>query len=367
LNLTLVSYRYAAISLTLHGILLHMKLHNRVNKEELKRRVQEDGIARATISFYTYHPIGNVQLFRDHCYIHLDEIGVLGRIYVAHEGVNAQISVPYRNFVEFEKFLESITFLNGLRLNFAIEDDGKSFYLLKIKVRPKIVADGISDPNFNPSDKGKHVSAEEFNELTSKEETIVVDMRNHYESEVGHFEGAWCPDVDTFREQLPLVVEELEDAKDKPIVMYCTGGIRCEKASAYLKYNGFKDVYQLEGGIINYARQIREKKLPNKYVGKNFVFDERLEETISEDVIAKCHQCGTPFDHHTNCKNKACNLLFIQCPECAQKMKYCCSEECMEISELSEEEQRKLRKQSDSGIRIFTKGRIRPRLNEQKA
>jgi UPF0176 protein len=186
--------------------------------------------------------------------------------------VNAQISVPYRNFVEFEKFLESITFLNGLRLNFAIEDDGKSFYLLKIKVRPKIVADGISDPNFNPSDKGKHVSAEEFNELTSKEETIVVDMRNHYESEVGHFEGAWCPDVDTFREQLPLVVEELEDAKDKPIVMYCTGGIRCEKASAYLKYNGFKDVYQLEGGIINYARQIREKKITKQICWKELRF-----------------------------------------------------------------------------------------------
>lgn len=335
-----------------------MALHNRINKDELKRRLLASDEKRITISFYTYHHISNPEIFRDELYRAFDHIGVLGRIYVADEGINAQISVPYSRFADFEEYLESIPFLNGIRLNLAIEDDGKSFYLLKVKVRKKIVADGIDDPRFNPEDIGKHLSAEEFNALTSDPDTILVDMRNHYESEVGHFEGAWCPDVDTFREQLPLVAGELKDKKDKNIVMYCTGGIRCEKASAYMRYKGFHNVYQLEGGIIKYTRDARAKGLPNKFKGKNFVFDERLEEKISDDVIARCHQCGTAWDHHTNCANLACNLLFLQCPSCAEKYEGCCSDACMDFVHLPEDEQKKLRKGVDYGVRIFTKGRF---------
>jgi len=333
-------------------------LANKKNKEELKAEIMASAEKRLTISFYTYHPIEDPQQFRDDFYRLMDECGVLGRIYIAAEGINAQISVPYREFAHFEKAMESIPFLNGIRLNMAIEDDGKSFYVLKVKVRNKIVADGIEDPEFDPTDIGIHVNAEKFNELTSEEGTVLIDMRNHYESEVGHFEGAWCPDVDTFREQLPMVADELEDQKERKIVMYCTGGIRCEKASAYMRYKGFENVYQLNGGIINYTRQVREKGLPNKFHGKNFVFDERLEERITDDVIALCHQCGSPFDHHTNCSNKACNLLFIQCPECTEKYEGCCSDECKDIAALPEEEQKKIRKSQDSGIRIFSKGRF---------
>jgi len=335
-----------------------MKLYNKINKEELKKQVLESDEQRVTISFYTYHSIENPELFRDHFYQLMETCGVMGRVYVAEEGINAQISVPLRQFVAFEEALESISFLKGIRLNIAVEDDGKSFYVLKIKLRKKIVADGIDDSNFDPSDIGVHLNAEDFNELTSKEETVLIDMRNHYESEVGHFEGAWCPDVDTFREQLPLVADELEENKDKNIVMYCTGGIRCEKASAYMKYKGFENVYQLNGGIINYTRQVREQGLPNRFKGKNFVFDERLEERITDDVIAQCHQCGEAFDHHTNCLNKACNLLFIQCPRCAHKYSGCCSEDCKEVNSWPEEKQKEYRKNQDAGIRIFSKGRF---------
>ena len=141
--------------------------------------------------------------------------------------------------------------------------------------------------------------------------------------------------------------------------MYCTGGIRCEKASAYLKHKGFKDVYHLEGGIIKYARDAKEKGLHNKFIGKNFVFDERLNERITDDIIASCHQCGEPFDDHSNCKNKACNLLFIQCPKCAQKYSGTCTVECQTIAALPEEEQRELRKGKDTGVRIFSKGRFK--------
>jgi len=335
-----------------------MKLHNTVSGEELKKRILESTEPRATISFYKYAKIGNPQVFRDHIYIHFDAVGVLGRIYVATEGINAQISVPSKNLDAFRKELSAITFLENVRLNYAVEDDGKSFFKLAIKVKEKIVADGLKEDIFDITSPADYLTVEQFNVLTENPETIIIDMRNHYESEVGHFEGAWCPDVDTFREQLPMVIDRLQDKKDKPVVMYCTGGIRCEKASAYLKYHGFEDVYHLEGGIIKYSRDAKEKGLPNKFIGKNFVFDERLHERITDDIIANCHQCGEPFDDHVNCKNKACNLLFIQCPKCAEKYSGCCSEECHTIASLPEEEQKELRRGKDTGVRIFSKGRF---------
>lgn len=334
-----------------------MILHNKINRDVLKQQIEESTVPRTTISFYKYHYIQNPQQFRDDLFLKWSELGVLGRIYVADEGINAQLSVPAENLEAFKDHLESIDFLKGNRLNIAVEDNGKSFFKLSIKVRKKIVADGIEDPDFDVTKIGTHLKAEEFNAITERDDVVIVDMRNHYESEVGHFENAILPDVLSFREQLPKVAEMLEDKKDKPVVMYCTGGIRCEKASAYMLYRGFKEVYQLEGGIIHYANQIKDKGLKNKFHGKNFVFDERLGEHISTEVIAKCHQCGEPCDTHTNCENVACNLLFIQCPACKAKYSNCCSEECMHIAALPEEEQKALRKGQNKGRLVFNKGK----------
>lgn len=323
----------------------------------LKKRLLATSEPRTTISFYKYHHILNPQEFRDNLFITYSSLEVLGRIYVAAEGINAQLSVPTRNLELFKEATESIDFLKGNRLNIAVDDNGKSFFKLAIKVKNKIVADGIQDKTFDVTKIGKHLKADEYNDLLNNNDVVVVDMRNHYESEVGHFEHAILPDVDTFREQLPYVANLLADKKDKPLVMYCTGGIRCEKASAYMLHKGFKEVYQLEGGIIEYARQVKAKGLENKFHGKNFVFDERLSESISNDVIAKCHQCGEPFDVHTNCANVACNLLFIQCPACKSKYENCCSEECKTIAALPEEEQKLLRKGKNYGRLVFKKGR----------
>ncbi len=335
-----------------------MQLHNKINTDELREKIRTSKEERTTLSFYQYYNLGNPYLFRDHLFIMWDKLKVLGRIYVAHEGINAQISVPTQNLDKFKSKLSEITFLDGIRLNAAIEDDGKSFVKLQIKVRDKIVADGIVDPDFDPTDRGTHLKAKEFNALTADENTIVVDMRNHYESEVGHFENAICPDVDTFREQLPLVAKELEPMKDKNIVMYCTGGIRCEKASAYMRHNGYKNVYQLEGGIIEYARQVKNQGLENKFKGKNFVFDDRLAEAISEDVIANCHQCGEPADTHVNCANTGCNLLFIQCASCKEKMEHCCSDTCIEVIHMNEDDQKEWRKKHREKKKLFSKGRF---------
>jgi len=340
-----------------------MKLWNKINKEELKASLSSDKIERTTLSFYKYARISNTQIFRDHLYIHLEEIGVLGRIYLAHEGINAQISVPSTKMEAFRAFMDTIDFLKGIRLNIAIDDDGQSFYLLKIKIRNKIVADGLDDSSFDVTDGGIHIDAKRYNELVEDKETVVVDMRNHYESEVGHFENAITPDVETFRESLPIVDDMLKEHKEKNIIMYCTGGIRCEKASAYLKHQGYKNVHQLDGGIIEYARQVKEQELENNFKGKNFVFDDRLGERISKDIISKCHQCGAANDNHTNCSNDACHLLFIQCDSCKIKFSNACSIKCRDYNALSVEERKNLKGSIVFNGSKFGKGRYKAQNN----
>jgi UPF0176 protein len=343
-----------------------MALHNRISAAELKVKLAAETFRRVTVSFYQYAKIEDPKAFRDDLYLQLDELRVFGRIYVASEGINAQISIPEHHFEEFRNRLYAYPFLNGIRLNIAVDDDGKSFWVLKIKVREKIVADGIEDPSFSMENKGKYLKAKEFNELTDNPDTIVVDMRNHYEYEVGHFQNAIEVPSDTFREQLPMAVEMLKENKDANIVMYCTGGIRCEKASAYMLHHGFKNVFHLEGGIIEYTNKAKEQGLPLKFKGKNFVFDDRLGERITDEIISNCHQCGKPCDTHTNCKNDGCHLLFIQCEECAAKYDGCCSEECQTVYHLEPEVQQEMRKGVDKGVMAFNKSkqRLRPRINE---
>ncbi len=334
-----------------------MQLHNRINRKELKAKMASDPRPYRTISFYVYHRIKNVPLFRDHLYLLLTSLEVVGRIYVAEEGINAQIALPEENISPLKNKLSEITFLDGIRLNIAVDESDKSLFKLDIKIRNKIVADGIDDPHFDPSNKGNYLNAEKWNEYAEKPNTVIIDMRNHYESEVGHFKGAKLPDSDTFRDELKLVIDEFKNQKDKTILMYCTGGIRCEKASAWMKYNGFNEVYHLEGGIINYVRQVKEKGLENKFIGVNFVFDERLHERITDDIISHCHQCGHPADRHTNCANVGCHALFIQCDDCATKFEGCCSEDCMQILKLPEDLQKSLRKGKVSVHQHYRKGR----------
>ncbi len=325
------------------------ELRNLISQEELKARLLADPTPRQTLSFYKYHPVADPQKLRDALYENFERLGVLGRIYVAHEGINAQLSVPTANFEAFTGYLDSFDFLRGIRLNLAADDDGKSFWVLNVRVRPKIVADGIEDPDFSVERTGKYLQAQEFNELMAQPDTVVVDMRNYYEYEVGHFEGALEVASDTFREQLPMAAELLEAEKDKNIVMYCTGGIRCEKASAYLMYRGFEKVFHLEGGILEYVRQVREQNLENKFLGKNFVFDGRRSEQIGDQVISHCHQCGQLCDTHHNCANTDCHLLFLQCPHCETEFEGCCSLGCRDWKNLApQDKQNRVFKHSDT-------------------
>ena len=334
-------------------------LHNRVSQKELKEKLYKENETRTTLSFYRYMHISNPAEFRDELYKKLNELKVYGRIYVAVEGINAQLSLPSSNFEIFKEFLNSIAGLKGVRLNIAVDDEGKSFWVLKIKVREKIVADGIDDPAFDMNRKGNYVDAVSFNNLTADRETIVVDMRNHYEYEVGHFENAIEIPSDTFREQLPMAVSMLKDKQDKNIIMYCTGGIRCEKASAWMLHNGFKNVFHLEGGIIQYANKVKKENLENKFLGKNFVFDGRLGEKVGDEVISRCHQCGELCDMHINCANEGCHLLFIQCEKCKAEFHGCCSAECKSTYNLPEDQQKEKRKGVKNGMMVFNKSRQR--------
>ncbi|TDE46562.1 rhodanese-related sulfurtransferase [Flavobacterium rhamnosiphilum] len=335
-----------------------MQLYNTLSAEERAIMIDDAGKQRLTLSFYAYAQISNPTQFRNELFLAWNSLEVLGRIYVASEGINAQLSLPADNFYAFKDSIEVYDFMKGIRLNIAVEQDDHSFLKLTVKVRDKIVADGLVDETFDVTNIGIHLKAKEFNELLEDPNTIVVDMRNHYESEIGHFTKAIKPDVDTFRESLPIIEEQLAEHKqDKKLLMYCTGGIRCEKASAYFKHKGFENVYQLEGGIIEYTRQVKAEGLESKFIGKNFVFDHRLGERITADIVSQCHQCGAPCDVHTNCVNEGCHLLFIQCDSCKEKMEGCCSAECVSVIHLPEEEQKAIRRGIKNGNKIFKKGK----------
>ena len=321
-----------------------MRLHNIYSKEILKEKIKTENFKRINLSFYRYTLIPDTTSFRNNLYKQLEVINVLGRIYVATEGINAQISLPEDSLNSFKEIINSFPELSNIYLNFAIQHDNESFLKLIIKCKKKIVADGLDDTSFDMSNKGTYLNSEEFNKALSNPNSIVIDLRNHYESEVGHFDNAICPNTDTFSEELKKIPDLLQDKHDTKILLYCTGGIRCEKSSAYLKHLGFKDVNQLQGGIVTYFRDVLDNKIESKFKGKNFVFDQRRGEKISPHIISECHQCGTKCDEHTNCANDDCHLLFIQCNSCREKFSNCCSSTCKEITLLPMEEQKKIRK-----------------------
>ena len=305
------------------------------SKEQLIQELKDEDFSRITLSFYKYVQIADPQAMRDVLFEAFYKLRCKGRIYVAAEGINAQMNVPEYAWEEFDAYMKGISEFADVPYKIAVQENDKSFIRLTIKVKDKIVADGLDDKTFDTSNTGEYVTADEMNAYIENPDAVVVDMRNAYESEVGHFEGAVTPQVDSFREELAVITNELADKKDVPIALYCTGGIRCEKASAWMKHNGFSNVKHLKGGIIDYAHQIQEQGLPNKFKGKNFVFDERLGERISEEVIATCHLCKKEkADNHYHCKNLSCHTLFIGCDGCIEKKDGYCSYVCIGFDKL---------------------------------
>lgn len=339
-------------------------LYNKKDRKLLKEELLAESFSRITCSFYRYTTINDVSLFRDALYKEWIQLNIFGRVYISNEGINAQVSCPKHKWDAFISSINSYDILKDILVKRAVRD-GKSFYKLVIKVKKEIVAYNVNSKDYDMNVVGKHLNAKEFNNELEKEDAIAVDMRNYYESEVGRFDKAITPDVDTSRELLPAVKKMLNGHEFNPILLYCTGGIRCEKASSYLIKNGFKNVSQLNGGIIQYAHEVEEKGIKSKFRGKNFVFDGRMGESITNDIIGKCHQCETPADNHIDCRNDACHILFIQCSECKTAYNGCCSMECKDFASLPLEQQRILRKNPE---KVVSKSRyssqIKPKLRE---
>ena len=338
-------------------------LYNKVNSEELKLALANEPFERITASFYKYIDISVPYELRDELYEVWNKMGVFGRVYIADEGINAQVSIPQPNWEIFKKSVLSNDLFRGIIIKKAIQE-GSSFYKLKIKVRKELVAYDVPKESYDMKKVGKHLTASDYNLAIESKDSTVVDMRNYYESEIGRFENAIIPDVETSKELLPEVKKLLKGKENEKILLYCTGGIRCEKASSYLIKNGFNDVNQLQGGIIQYAHEIKSNNMESKFRGKNFVFDDRLGERITDDVLSFCHICGDSCDNHTDCKNDACHILFIQCEKCNKIYDGCCSKECQNFAALPIEKQKKLRKDPERIIsRTFFDSRIKPRMD----
>ena len=337
-------------------------LYNQKNKKELLQKIENETFDRITLSFYKYTKLKNLENLRDDLYLKWEKLNILGRVYIAPEGINAQISIPENLLSDFKNELKNTTFLNEINLNNAVLD-GLSFLKLVIKVKKEIVAYGLNDDDYDINKAGKHLEYNEFNKAIDQG-AIIVDVRNYYEWEVGKFENAIVPDVSRSKELLPEIKELLKNNKDDKILMYCTGGIRCEKASSFLIKQGFTNVNQLKGGIIKYANDIKKNNASSKFIGKNFVFDHRMGEKITSDTISLCHQCDNSCDEHTNCENQSCHILFIQCKSCKSKFEGCCSKECADFIQLSKEKQRILFKAGKIKFNAQKSKEIKPKLKK---
>lgn len=311
-----------------------------LSNEQAEAKLAAETFKRIPVSLYKYIRINDTLSMQKRLETMWKNLDCLGRVYIASEGINAQMSVPEHAWEDFKTELYNIPEFTNVPLKIGITE-GKAFIKLKVKIRSQIVADGLTIDDYDIENVGKHLTAREFNDAMDEPDTLVVDMRNHYESEIGHFDGAITPKVDTFRDELPLVAKTLEGNENKKLLLYCTGGIRCEKASAYLKHQGFKNVNQLHGGIIDYKHQVEREGLANKFLGSNYVFDHRGREQIGDEIISTCYQCDSPCDRHVNCQNLSCNLLFLQCGDCEEKMQTTCSKQCQKIVKLPLEQQKK--------------------------
>jgi UPF0176 protein len=255
------------------------------------------------------------------------------RVYISHEGINGQMSASSADSKAYQDWLLSDPRFKGLVFKIHSHPE-HAFPRATIKYRKQLVA---IDERVDMSLTGEHVSPERWKEMLEErdEKTMLLDVRNDYEWEIGHFEGAELPKLETFR-KFPDYARQLKeecDPKETKVMMYCTGGIRCELYSALLKKEGFKNVFQLDGGILNYGL----KQGHEQWRGKLFVFDYRLAVPIdqkTDEVISHCRHCGTPSDVYYNCANMDCNELFLSCPECAEKTHGCCCEKCCEAPRL---------------------------------
>lgn len=282
--------------------------------------------------YYCYAPIADPESFREEHHLYCVENNLRGRIIVAPEGLNGTVSGTLE---DCQRYMDHIKNNPGFsHTDFKLEEhDRHAFAKLHVRVKPEIVHSGLK--HIKPYEKtGTHLSPDQFKELKDQEDVVILDVRSDYEHKMGRFKNAVTLDIENFRE-FPDKISELEQFKDKKVLTYCTGGIKCEKASAYLMEKGFKDVYQLHGGIIKYGIEAGGED----FEGKCYVFDNRLTVDINKvnpTIISECYVCGTKSDRMVNCANSVCNRHVPICDECGWELEGACSPECMAIPDKRE-------------------------------
>ncbi|MFD2616760.1 oxygen-dependent tRNA uridine(34) hydroxylase TrhO [Terrilactibacillus laevilacticus] len=281
--------------------------------------------------YYKYVPIEDHEEFaKDHLKF-CKELGLKGRILVAHEGINGTVSGTWEQTQIYMDTLKADPRFKDIVFKI---DEAEEHAFKKMFVRPRneivsLKLDEDLDPNHIT---GKHLPPKEFLKYLQQDDVVVIDARNDYETQIGHFRNAIIPDVKAFRDLPKWIRENLSEYKDKKVLTYCTGGIRCEKFTGFLIKEGFNDVNQLEGGIVEYGKDPEVQG--RLYDGKCYVFDERISVPVNrtdEDVIiSHCHHCGKEVDRLVNCANPECNKQYVCCPECEEKYHRSCSDECRE-------------------------------------
>lgn len=278
------------------------------------------------ILYYNFSPIADPEIFCGGHKKELKRLGLKGRVYIGKEGINGTLGGTPEQIENYRQYLRKIEGFENTEFK-TDQHDEIPFAKLICKVRDELVA--IHMDGLNPQNGGNYLEPEEWrNVMENEDDFVIIDVRNNYESKVGHFEGAMTPDVDNFYD-FPQWLDEAEKEipKDKKVLMYCTGGIRCEKFSVLMKQKGWDDVNQLHGGILRYAKE----EGGEHFKGKCFVFDDRLVVPVNKgdlQPIARCEITGKPADSYINCANMECNKLFVCSEEGAKIMDGCCSEEC---------------------------------------
>ncbi len=282
-----------------------------------------------TLLYYCYSPIENAEQFAADHLKFCKSLHLVGRIIVADEGLNGTVSGTAEACKAYMDAIHADP--RFAKTDFKIDEvEEPSFIKMHCRYKSEIVYSGLRDPNvIDPNrETGKHLEPAEFLEMKDRDDVVILDVRSDYEHNLGRFKNAVTLDIENFRD-FPQKINELAQYKDKKILTYCTGGIKCEKASALLLKEGFKDVYQLHGGIIKYGKEAGGKD----FEGKCYVFDNRVAvevNSVNPVVISTCYNCGKTTPKMINCANPECNEHFTQCDDCGEKMLGCCSDICME-------------------------------------
>ncbi|KAI8967883.1 hypothetical protein BDF20DRAFT_828806 [Mycotypha africana] len=288
----------------------------RLNRDDHKiKPLTYDPASYKNLAFYKFYtlPQARLEALREQLLTDFGKLGIVGRIYISKEGINAQVACPAENIPKLQEYhqkvLKPLLGDDLMDLNIGTEHGNKlSFRALHVRIRKQLVADGLDSDSYDITNEPIHLTPEEWhNKLIEYEnkygqKPVLIDMRNHYESNIGYFEGAITPDADTFRDSITAMNTICEPLpRDQEVFMYCTGGIRCTKAGAILQSaSGFNKVYLVKGGITAYGRWIAEQKdKKSLFIGKNFTFDGRLGEKITDDVLGKCHISGPVLHHGT--------------------------------------------------------------------